>query len=199
MPSSFRSRSSSSASGGLRALRGARPGAGKMHSMRALVQLVHGCFLSHLTFRRRQVTQERGLRAEAPLALLMLLLWVGGEGFETRSPEPLLCAWSSWSIVLASVDILFTWRPVRPSRWVAGGGYERATRIGSDSTARGEVAQRAKLSEEEKVTSSGWVLRGARGECGEDKVEDRALKATQSGSLELGAEEEKASLAGGAL
>lgn len=48
--------------------------------MWALVQLPHGCFLSHFTLRRRQVVQERGLKA--PLAeaeetdgLCMRLLW----------------------------------------------------------------------------------------------------------------------------
>lgn len=82
-----------------------------MHSILALVQLVHGCFLSHFTLRRRQVTQERGFRPELPLVPLMLPLCVceGGdvdECFETRcSLVLLLWARRTWSIEVAS-DIL---------------------------------------------------------------------------------------------
>ena len=40
--------------------RGARPGPGKMHSMAALLQLEHGCLLSHRTFLFLHVTQDLG-------------------------------------------------------------------------------------------------------------------------------------------
>ncbi len=62
-PSSFFNRASNSASGGFLDLRGARPGPGKTHSMPALTQFEHGLCLLHLTFLRRHVTQERGLRS----------------------------------------------------------------------------------------------------------------------------------------
>lgn len=48
-----------------------------MHSMRALTQFAHGCFLSHLTLRLRQVTQDLGLR----FGLALLDDW---DGFWTR-------------------------------------------------------------------------------------------------------------------
>lgn len=79
MLSSFRSRFISSISRSLvcfggafgsftRGLRGARPGAGKTHWMWALRQLPHGINLSHLTFRRRHVTQLRGFSADEGVA-----------------------------------------------------------------------------------------------------------------------------------
>lgn len=74
-------------------------------------------------------------------------------------------------------------------------GYE--DRFGFDCERRGGTASEAERGRKSNGVRLG--VEGARGECGEDKVEDRALKATQSGSLELGAEEEKALLAGGAL
>ena len=82
-PSSFFNLASNSASGGLRLLRGARPGPGKTHSMPALVQLLHGSCLLHLTFRRRHVTQLRGLR------------WWFGVVFEVALEGSSRCAASS--------------------------------------------------------------------------------------------------------
>jgi hypothetical protein len=100
-PSRRRNLSKSSASGGFRLLRGARPGPGKMHSILARTQFEHGCFLSHLTytlnaqgqgvlccmcrqlltFRLRQVTHDRGFGVGAPPAegplTLPLALWPG--------------------------------------------------------------------------------------------------------------------------
>jgi hypothetical protein len=38
-----------------------------MHWILAFAQLEHGCFLSHLTLRRRQVTQDRAL---SPVAIV---------------------------------------------------------------------------------------------------------------------------------
>lgn len=76
-PSNRLNRSSSSASGGFLLLRGARPGPGKTQSILARTQLEHGFFLSHLTLRRRQVTQDRGLGVgpaeEDPLMLPFVL------------------------------------------------------------------------------------------------------------------------------
>lgn len=65
-PSSLLSRSRSSLSlpsPGFLGFRGALPGAGKTHSMCALLQLVHGYSLSHFTLRFRQVTHDLGFKA----------------------------------------------------------------------------------------------------------------------------------------
>lgn len=76
-PSSRRSLARSSASGGFLLRRGARPGPGKIHSIAALLQLEHGCLLSHRTLRFLHVTQDLGFGCavvEEPLVPL-----TGGE------------------------------------------------------------------------------------------------------------------------
>lgn len=55
-------------SGGFLLRRGALPGPGKMHSIPALLQLMHGCCLSHRTFLFLQVTQDLGFK-ELPAAM----------------------------------------------------------------------------------------------------------------------------------
>lgn len=89
-PSSRRNLSMSSPSGGFLLFRGARPGPGNTHSILARAQFEHGCFLSHLTFLRRHVTQERGFGVGAPEAPLMLPF-----GFWTRSLAAAVCRISS--------------------------------------------------------------------------------------------------------
>lgn len=77
-PSSRRNLANSSASGGFRLRRGARPGPGKTHSMSALVQFEHGCRLSHRTFLFLHVTQDLGLGCgaeEAPSVCGDSVLW----------------------------------------------------------------------------------------------------------------------------
>jgi hypothetical protein len=44
-----------------------------MHSVFALAQFEHGCFLSHLTFRLLHVMQERGFGAKGPPFKLLFL------------------------------------------------------------------------------------------------------------------------------
>ena len=59
-PSRRRSLASNSESGGFLLRLGARPGRGNMHSIPALLQLEHGCFLSHLTFLFLHVVHDLG-------------------------------------------------------------------------------------------------------------------------------------------
>lgn len=69
--------SASSPSRGFLGFRGARPAGGKTHSMLCRIQLEHGCFLSHLTFLRLQVTHDRGFKfEEAAGEVLLEDLWI---------------------------------------------------------------------------------------------------------------------------
>ena len=56
-----------------------------MQSIFAREQWEHGCFLSHLTLRRRHVTQDRGLRLGVEEVMVGLLPC---DGFWTRSLVP---------------------------------------------------------------------------------------------------------------
>ena len=84
-PSSLRNLASNSASGGFLDFLGARPGPGNTHSIPALTQFAHGFSLSHLTFRRRHVTQLRGLWRGAG-GLIVAPFWV----FAGSAAEPSL-------------------------------------------------------------------------------------------------------------